>query len=54
MGKAVCLFWNSPLTSVSAVDSTTCLRIQHSVWIGPFAGGERFGDVSGLVGSELR
>ena len=52
-GTAVCPLWNSPPTSALAADATTCLRILHSVWIGPFAGGGRFGDFSGLVGSEL-
>ena len=39
-----CPLWNIPPTSASAADATTCLRILHSVWIGPFAGGGRFGD----------
>ena len=51
---AVCSLWNSPLTYALAVDATICLRILNSVWIGPFAGGGRFGDFFGLVGSELR
>ena len=51
---AVCPLWNIPPTSPSAADATTCLMILHSVWIGPFAGGGRFGDFSGLVVSELR
>ena len=46
--------WNSPPTSASAADAPTCLRILHPVWIGPFAGGRRFGGFSGSVGSELR
>ena len=53
-GTDVCPLWNSPPTSASAADATTCLRILHSVWIGPFAGGGRFGDFFGSVGSELR
>ena len=53
-GAAVCPLWNSPPTSASAADATTCLRILNSVWIGPFAGGGRFGDFFGSVGSELR
>ena len=53
-GTAVCPLWNSPPTSDLAADATTCLRILHSVWIGSFAGGGRFGDVFGSVGSELR
>ena len=53
-GTSVCPLWNSPPTSTSDVDATTCLRILHSVWIGPFAGGRRFGYFSRLVGSELR
>ena len=53
-GTAVCLLCNSPLTYASAADATTCLRILHSVWIGPFAGGGRFGDFFVSVGSELR
>ena len=40
---------NSPPTSASAADATTCLRILHSVWIGPFAGGGRFGNFSGQL-----
>ena len=50
---AICPLWNSPLTSASAEDVNTCLRILHSVWIGPFSGGGRFGDFFGSVGSEL-
>ena len=53
-GTAVCPFCNSPPTSASAADATTFLRILHSVWIGTFAGGGRFGDFFGSVGSELR
>ena len=53
-GTSVCPFWNSPQTSASAADATACLRILHSVWIGPFAGGKRFGVFFGSVGSELR
>ena len=52
-GTAVCPLWNNPLTSDLAEDATICLMILHSVWIGPFAGGRRFGDCFGLVGSEL-
>ena len=43
-GTAVCPLWNSPPTSALAADATTCLSILNSVWIGPFAGGGRFGD----------
>ena len=50
----LCPLWNSPLTSDLAADATTCLRILHSVWIGSFAGGGKFGYFFGLVGSELR
>ena len=46
--------WNIPITSASDADATTCLRILHSVCIGTFAGGGRFGDFFGSVGSELR
>ena len=53
-GTAVCPLWNSPSTSASAADANTYLRILHSVWIGPFAGGGRIGDFFGSVGSELR
>ena len=42
-GTNVCPFWKSPLTSDAAAVATTCLRILHSVWIGPFAGDGRFG-----------
>ena len=52
-GTAVCPLWNSPPTSASAADATTCLRILHSMWIGPFFGGGRFGDLFGSVRSEL-
>ena len=52
-GTAVCSLWNSPPTSASATDATTCLRIQNSVGTGPFAGGGRFGDFFGSIGSEL-
>ena len=44
MGTNVCPLWNSPTTSDSTADATTCLSILHSVWIGSFAGGGRFGD----------
>ena len=53
-GANICPLCYSPPTSASAADATTCLRIMHSVLIGPFSGGGRFGDFSGLVGSELR
>ena len=53
-GAAVCPFWKSPPTSYPAADATTCLRILHSVWIGPFSGSGRFGDFFGSVGIELR
>ena len=53
-GTAVCPLCSSPPTSASAADSTMFLRILHSVWIGPFAGGGRFGVFFGLFGSELR
>ena len=43
-GTAVYSLGNSPLTSASAADATTCLSILHSLRIGPFAGGGRFGD----------
>ena len=49
-GASVCLLWNSPLTYALSADATTCLRILHSVWIGTFAGGGRFGDFFGSVG----
>ena len=42
------------LNSALATDATVYFRILHSVWIGPLAGGGRFGDFSGSVGSELR
>ena len=45
-GNDVFPLWNIPPTSDSAADATTCLSILHSVWIGPFAGGGRFGDFS--------
>ena len=45
-GTAICPLWNIPPTSDSAADANTCLRILHSVWIGPFSGGGRFGDFS--------
>ena len=53
-GTAVCPLWNSPLTFALATCATTCLRILHYVWIGPFSGGRRFGDFFGFVGSEIR
>ena len=46
-GTAVFPLWNSPPTSASAADATTCLRILYSVWMGTFlvAGGlEIFSD----------
>ena len=52
MSTAVCPLWNNPLTSASDADATTYLRILHSMWIGPFSGGGRFGEFFGLVGSE--
>ena len=48
-GTAVFPLRNSSPTSASAVDATTCLRIMHYVWIGPFAGGGRFGYFSGWL-----
>ena len=45
---------NSPRTSALAADATTCFRILHSVWIGTFSGGGRFGAFSGSVGIEVR
>ena len=51
---AVFPLWNSPPTSTSAADSTTCFRILHSVCIGPFSDGRRFGGLIGSVGSEIR
>ena len=53
-GTTVYPLRKSPLTCALAADATTCLRILHSMWIGPFAGGGRFGYFSRLVGSELR
>ena len=53
-GTDVYQFWSSPPTSALAADATTCLRILHSVWIGPFSGARRFGDFLGSVVSELR
>ena len=50
-GTAVLPLWNIIPTSASAAEATTCLRILHSVWIGPFAGGGRFGYFFGSVGS---
>ena len=38
--------WKILMTYVSTADATTCLRILHSVWIGPFDGGGKFGDFS--------
>ena len=48
-GAAVCPLWNIPPTSASAADATTCLRFLHSLWIGPFYGGGRFGDFPGRL-----
>ena len=48
-GNAVCPLWNIPPTSTSAADATPCLRILHSMWIGPFSGGGRFGDFLGWL-----
>ena len=45
---------NSPPTSASDADATTCFRILHSVWVGPFAGDRRFVDYSWSTRSELR
>ena len=53
-GTDVCPLWNSYPTSALAADATICLIILHSVWIWPFAGGGRFGDFFGPVGSELK
>ena len=53
-GTPVFQLWNSPPTSASAVEATTCLRILHSVWVGPFSGRGRFGDFFGSVVSEIR
>ena len=53
-GTYVSPLWNSPPTSASTADATTCLRILHSVWIGPFSSGGRFGAFSGSAGSKIR
>ena len=53
-GTDVCPLLNTPPTSASVADATTCFRILHSVWIGPFAGDRRFGAFYGSAGSELR
>ena len=53
-GTDVFPMWNSPPASDSAADAITCFMILHSVWIGTFAGGRRFGYFSGSSGSELR
>ena len=53
-GTAVFPLWNSPPDFALSANVITCLRILHSVWIGPFAGGGGFGYFSRLVGSELR
>ena len=53
-GTAVCPLWNSPPTSASPADATTCLRNLHSVWIGTFVGGGMFVDFFGSVGSDQR
>ena len=50
-GTAVCPLWNNTMSSALAADATTCLGILHSVWIGTFSGGGRFGDFFGSVGS---
>ena len=52
-GTDVCPLCNIPPSSALAVDVTTCLRILRSVWIGPFAGDERFGYFFGSVVIEL-
>ena len=46
---AVCPLWNSPPNYDLAADSTTCLRILHSLWIGTFSGGGRFGAFLGWL-----
>ena len=53
-GTAVFQLWTIPLTSDSAANASTCLRIVYSVWIEAFYGGRRFGDIFGSVGGELR
>ena len=53
-GTDVFPLWKSALTSASAADATMCFRVLHSMWIGLFAGGGRFGDFDRSVGSELR
>ena len=53
-GTAFFPLCNSPLTSDLTVDATTCFRIVHSIWIGSFAGGRRFGAFVGSVGSYIR
>ena len=52
-GKYVYPLLNSPLTSASVAYTITCFSILNSVWIGPFAGGMRFGAFPGSAGSEL-
>ena len=53
-GTAVCLLWNSPLTSASTAGATTCLRILYFVRVWTFAGGGNFGYFFRSVGNELR
>ena len=48
-GTAFYPFWNSTPSSALAAEATTHLRILHSVWIGSFDGGGRFGDFSGRL-----
>ena len=56
MWRSISIFplWNIPQTSALDADATMCFRILHSVWIGTFVDGGRFGDFYGSVRSDLR
>ena len=53
-GTDFCPVINSPTTSALAADITTWFRILHSVCIGTFDAGTRFGAFLGSHGSDLR
>ena len=53
-GIAFIPFWKSPPSSALALKSITCLSILHSLWIGTFDGGGRFGYFAGFFGIEQR
>ena len=52
-GTTVYPLYNSLPNSAPDADTTTCLRILPSVWIGPFAGGGKVRAFFGTIGSDV-